>query len=51
MKPHTISNDSQLNSKGRLAHLLGLKGLPKKQLEKILDVADDHVDKKASSKI
>jgi aspartate carbamoyltransferase catalytic subunit len=46
MKPHTISNDSQLDSKGRLSHLLGLKGLPKKQLEKILDVADDHVDKK-----
>ena len=45
MKPHTISNESQLNSAGRLIHLLGLKGLSKKQLEKILDVADDLIDK------
>ena len=48
MKPHTISNESQLNSSGRLIHLLGLKGLPKKQLEKILDVADGLIDKKGS---
>ena len=48
MKPHTISNQSQLNSSGRLIHLLGLKGLPKKQLEKILDVADGLIDKKGS---
>ena len=48
MKPHTISNESQLNSSGRLIHLLGLKGLPKKQIEKILDVADGLIDKKGS---
>ena len=48
MKPHTISNESQLNSSGRLIHLLGLKGLPKKQLEIILDVADGLIDKKGS---
>jgi len=48
MKPHTISNESQLNSAGRLIHLLGLKGLSKKQLEKILDVADDLIDKKGN---
>ena len=41
MKPHTISNDAQLNSNGRLSHLLGLEGLPKNQIEKILDVADN----------
>jgi len=45
MKPHAISNESQLNSAGRLIHLLGLKDLPKKQLEKILDVADGLIDK------
>ena len=45
MKPYQISNQLQQNSKGRLIHLLGLEGLPKKQLEKILDVADDHIDK------
>ena len=48
MKPHTISNESQLNSAGRLIHLLGLKDLPKKQLEKILDVADGLIDKKGN---
>ena len=48
MKPHTISNESQLNSAGRLIHLLGLKGLSKKQLEKILDVADDLINKKGN---
>ena len=48
MKPHTISNESQLNSAVRLIHLLGLKDLPKKQLEKILDVADGLIDKKGS---
>ena len=46
MKPHTISNDAQLNSDGRLIHLLGLKGLPKSQIEKILSVADDLLDQK-----
>ena len=48
MKPHAISNESQLNSAGRLIHLLGLKDLPKKQLEKILDVADGLIDKKSN---
>jgi len=48
MKPHTISNESQLNSAGRLIHLLGLKDLPKKQLEKILDIADGLIDKKGN---
>ena len=46
MKPHTISNDAQLNSDGRLIHLLGLAGLPKSQIEKILSVADDLLDQK-----
>ena len=46
MKPHTISNDAQLNSAGRLVHLLGLEGLPKNQIEKILCVADDLLDQK-----
>ena len=48
MKPHTISNDAQLNANGRLSHLLGLEGLPKNQIEKILDVADDLIDKKGN---
>ncbi|MDC0197535.1 aspartate carbamoyltransferase catalytic subunit [Candidatus Thioglobus sp.] len=46
MKPYAISNDAQLNSDGRLIHLLGLEGLPKKQIEKILTVADDLLDQK-----
>ena len=46
MKPHTISNDAQLNSDGRLIHLLGLEGLPKSQIEKILSVANDLLDQK-----
>ena len=48
MKPHTISNELQLNSNGRLVHLLGLKGLPKNQLEKILDVADGLIGSKGN---
>ncbi|MBT67915.1 MAG: aspartate carbamoyltransferase catalytic subunit [Thiotrichales bacterium] len=48
MKPHTISNDAQLNTNGRLIHLLGLEGLPKNQIEKILDVADDLIDHKGN---
>ena len=40
MKPDTISNDCQLNSSGKLIHLLGLKDLPKKHLENILDRAE-----------
>ena len=46
MKPHAISNGAQLNSDGRLIHLLGLEGLPKNQIEKILGVADDLLDQK-----
>ena len=46
MKPYAISNDAQLSSDGRLIHLLGLEGLPKKQIEKILTVADDLLDQK-----
>ena len=46
MKPHAISNGAQLNSDGRLIHLLGLEGLPKNQIEKILIVADDLLDQK-----
>ena len=46
MKPYAISNDAQLNSDGRLIHLLGLEGLPKEQIEKILTVADDLLDQK-----
>ena len=46
MKPYAISNDAQLNSDGRLVHLLGLEGLPKNQIEKILSVADDLLDQK-----
>ncbi len=46
MKPHAISNDAQLSSTGRLIHLLGLEGLPKNQIEKILNVAADLLDQK-----
>ena len=46
MKPHAISNGAQLNSDGRLIHLLGLEGLSKNQIEKILSVADDLLDQK-----
>ena len=46
MKPHAISNDAQLSSTGRLIHLLGLEGLPKNQIEKILTVAGDLLDQK-----
>ena len=48
MKPHTISNDAQLNSEGRLIHLLGLEGLSKNHIEKILNVADDLLDDKGN---
>ena len=48
MKPHTISNDAQLNSDGRLIHLLGLEGLSKNHIEKILNVADDLLDDKGT---
>ncbi len=46
MKPYAISNDVQLSSTGRLTHLLGLEGLPKNQIEKILNVAGDLLDQK-----
>ena len=46
MKPYAISNDVQLSSTGRLNHLLGLEGLPKNQIEKILNVAGDLLDQK-----
>ena len=46
MKPHAISNDAQISSTGRLIHLLGLEGLPKNQIEKILNVAGDLLDQK-----
>ena len=45
MKPELISNDCQLNSSGNLIHLLGLKGLSRKQLENILDIAEGLLDK------
>ena len=48
MKPHTISNDAQLNLDGRLIHLLGLEGLSKNHIEKILNVADDLLDDKGN---
>ena len=48
MKPHKISNDAQLNSDGRLIHLLGLEGLSKNHIEKILNVADDLLDDKGN---
>ena len=48
MKPHTISNDAQVNSDGRLIHLLGLEGLSKNHIEKILNVADDLLDDKGN---
>jgi len=48
MKPHTISNDAQLNSDGRLIHLLRLEGLSKNHIEKILNVADDLLDDKGN---
>ncbi len=50
MKPELISNDSQLNPSGKLTHLLGLKGLSKKHLENILDIAEGLLDKKGNLK-
>ena len=50
MKPDTISNDCQLNSSGKLIHLLGLKDLPKKHLENILDRADGLLGDKGNLK-
>ncbi len=50
MNPESISNDAQLDASGNLIHLLGLKGLPKKELEHILDVANDLLDDKGNLK-
>ena len=50
MKPDLISNDSQLNSSGKLIHLLGLKGLPKEQIENILNVASGLLDTQGNLK-
>lgn len=44
MKTDQISNAIQLDSSGRLIHLLGLEGLSKKHLTNILDVADSLID-------
>ncbi|MCS5586591.1 MAG: aspartate carbamoyltransferase catalytic subunit [Gammaproteobacteria bacterium] len=44
MKKDLISNDVQLSPEGKLIHLLGLKGLSKKHLIHILDVADSLID-------
>ena len=50
MNPESISNDPQLDASGKLIHLLGLKGLPKSELEHILDVASDLLDSKGNLK-
>lgn len=44
MKKDLISNDIQLNSAGKLIHLLGLEGLSKNHLTHILDIADGLID-------
>ncbi len=44
MKKVSINNDTQLNTKGELIHLLGLEGLSKTHLTHILDVADGLID-------
>ena len=50
MNPDSISNDAQLDASGKLIHLLGLKGLPKTELEHILDVADGLLDSQGNLK-
>ena len=50
MNPESISNDPQLDASGKLIHLLGLKGLPKNELEHILNVASDLLDSKGNLK-
>ncbi|CAB9541256.1 Aspartate carbamoyltransferase (EC 2.1.3.2) [uncultured Gammaproteobacteria bacterium] len=50
MKKDLISNDIQLDSAGKLIHLLGLKGLSKNQLTHILDVADNLIDDQGNLK-
>ncbi|CAC9581828.1 Aspartate carbamoyltransferase (EC 2.1.3.2) [uncultured Gammaproteobacteria bacterium] len=44
MNKDLISNDIQLDSSGKLIHLLGLEGLSKNHLTHILDVADGLLD-------
>jgi aspartate carbamoyltransferase catalytic subunit len=44
MKTDQISNAIQLDSSGKLIHLLGLEGLTKEHLNHILDVADGLID-------
>lgn len=50
MKKDLISNDIQLDSSGKLIHLLGLEGLAKNHLIHILDTADGLLDIKGSLK-
>ncbi|CAC9436322.1 Aspartate carbamoyltransferase (EC 2.1.3.2) [uncultured Gammaproteobacteria bacterium] len=50
MKKDLISNDIQLDSSGKLIHLLGLKGLSKNHLTHILDVADSLIDNQGNLK-
>ena len=50
MKKDLISNDIQLDSSGKLIHLLGLKGLSKNQLTHILDVADNLINDQGNLK-
>ncbi len=44
MKADSISNNAQLDSSGKLIHLLGLEGLSKNHLTHILDIADNLID-------
>jgi len=44
MKTNQISNAKQVDSTGKLIHLLGLEGLSKEHLTHILDVADSLID-------
>lgn len=50
MRKELISNNAQLDSSGRLIHLLGLEGLSKQHLTHILDVADGLIDDKGNLK-
>ncbi|SMN11152.1 Aspartate carbamoyltransferase [uncultured Candidatus Thioglobus sp.] len=50
MKKDLISNDIQLDSSGKLIHLLGLQGLSKKHLTHILDIADGLIDAQGNLK-
>lgn len=50
MNKDLISNDIQLDSSGKLIHLLGLEGLSKNHLTHILDVADGLLDAQGNLK-